>query len=347
MAWPASYWRSSRPPPPTPSPIASRSGARPSPDRRGNSANGHRRAVAASIRIEKCGRTIERLSSVGQVRASRRLGSGPRSSRRRRCFGRLAKDPLHIVARRGSGTTLHRRPDLLIERLVRPDRAARSRARPTGRTTRLQKALDLLGVAARPPIGPDADRRPRGDRIARLPPRRDPRRDRAGSKPSRDEVMAPLDEINREIAIEGDLAAALEAGATGDALTSATPGSGYRLRGDEGHSRPRPSHRPRHRCRSRCQSSRSRRPQSPGPEPERDRERNREANSAESSLRKERSAADRRGHGNPGRLHRHAPADRRGRGSRMAPGSQPPAAQPDDGTKPISSRPRRPGVVRR
>ncbi len=156
-------------------------------------------AVAASIRIEKCGRTIERLSSVGQVRASVAWDQD-RAVEAATIFGRLAKDPF-LVARQLE-TTLHG-VRMLIDAwfgLTEPLEAGRDWS-----DDEASKALDLLGVALDRRSGRTPIAAPEGidalafhhavtlDEIERL-------------EAVRDEVMQPLDEMNREIAIEGDLA---------------------------------------------------------------------------------------------------------------------------------------------
>jgi hypothetical protein len=156
-------------------------------------------AVAASIRIEKCGRTIERLSSVEQVRASVAWDQD-RAVEAATIFGRLAKDPV-LVARQLE-TTLHG-VRLLIDAwfgLAEPLEAGRDWS-----DDEASKALDLLGVALDRRSGRTPIAAPEGieslafrqavtlDEIERL-------------EAVRDEVMAPLDEMNRQIAIEGDLA---------------------------------------------------------------------------------------------------------------------------------------------
>ncbi len=156
-------------------------------------------AVAASIRIEKCGRTIERLSSVGQVRATVAWDQD-RAVEAATIFGRLAKDPF-LVARQLE-TTLHG-VRMLIDAwfgLTEPLEAGRDWSEDEA-----SKALDLLGVALDRRSGRTPIAAPEGieslafhhavtlDEIERL-------------EAVRDEVMRPLDELNREIAIEGDLA---------------------------------------------------------------------------------------------------------------------------------------------
>ncbi len=157
-------------------------------------------AVASSIRIEKCGRTIERsCSSVGQVRASVAWDQD-RAVEAATIFGRLAKDPF-LVARQLE-TTLHG-VRMLIDAwfgLTEPLEAGRDWS-----DDEASKALDLLGVALDRRSGRTPIAAPEGidalafhhavtlDEIERL-------------EAIRDEVMSPLDELNREIAIEGDLA---------------------------------------------------------------------------------------------------------------------------------------------
>ena len=326
---------SSRPPPPMPSPIGSRSWARRIglPTRPANgrldrepSPLGPDRSAAGRLSAH------ERPRAPGaKVRASVAWDQD-RAVEAATLFGRLAKDPF-LVARQLE-TTLHG-VRMLIDAwfgLTEPLEAGRDWSDDeASRGTRPAPGVALDTC----PIGPDADRGPRGDRRPRLSPRRDPRRDRFGRLEAvRDEVMAPLDEMNRQIAMEGDLA-----------LLSKPAQLAMRYERDAWKryreamkvlQAPTPAPMPI--------------PMPVAPIPPAIAARPKASNNVRNESQFDRgtpeggAAADRQGHGNPGKLHRHAPADRRGRGSRMAQGSREPAARLGDGTKPISSRPRRPGV---
>ena len=156
-------------------------------------------AVAASLRIEKCGRTLDGLAGAERARATLAWGQD-RAVEAATIFARLAKDP--VLAARQLETTLDG-VRLLLDGwfgLLEPLASGRDWS-----DAEASKALDLLGVATdcrsgRSPIHP-----PEGvdvvafrqavalDEIDRL-------------ESVRDEVMAPLDEMNRRLAAEGDLA---------------------------------------------------------------------------------------------------------------------------------------------
>ena len=102
-------------------------------------------AVAASIRIEKCGRTIERLSSVVQVRASVAWDQDPARRSGDDLRGDSRKDPFLVApaeARRRLSTASRMLIDAWISALTEPLEAERDWS-----DDEVSKALDVLGVA--------------------------------------------------------------------------------------------------------------------------------------------------------------------------------------------------------
>jgi hypothetical protein len=155
--------------------------------------------VASSLRIEKCGRTLDGLAVAERVRARLAWGQD-RAVEAATIAARLSRDP--VLVSRQLETTLDG-VRLLLDAwsaLAEPLEAGRDWS-----DDEVSKALDLLGVdpdhrSGRTPIEP-----PEGvdgfefrkavtlDEIERL-------------EAVRDEVMAPLDEMNRRLAMEGDTA---------------------------------------------------------------------------------------------------------------------------------------------
>ena len=128
-----------------PSPIGSRSGSASigPPDDPGEWATDQ--AVAASIRIEKCGRTIEGLSrSVEQVRARRGLGPGP---------SRRGRDDLPVDSRKDQ-FLVARQLETTLDGVRLLNRRLSGLAEPLGaeahelvRTTRRRRRSTSFGVA--------------------------------------------------------------------------------------------------------------------------------------------------------------------------------------------------------
>ena len=157
------------------------------------------RAVAASLRIERCERAIDELTEAARERA-RLAWDQDRAVEAATIAGRLARDP--VLASRQLQTTLAG-VELLVEAWL--GLVAALEAGADWSESEASRALDLLGVAAdlrsgRTPIDapegsdPVAFRRELAlDEVDRL-------------EALRDEAMVPLDEMERRRAMAGDVA---------------------------------------------------------------------------------------------------------------------------------------------
>ena len=137
------------------------------------------RAVAASLRIEKCERAFDGLVEAEPRAGQAGLGPGPR--------GRGGDD--RRPARQGPGPRLPTAPDD-----PGGGRAAHRDVAPARRGPRAPRGMVGVGGVegarparrpGRPPLGPDADRRPRGVRPRRLPDGAGPRGDRPARRAPR------------------------------------------------------------------------------------------------------------------------------------------------------------------
>ena len=157
------------------------------------------RAVAASLRIERCERTMDDLTAASRERA-RLAWDQDRAVEAATIAGRLARDP--VLASRQLQATLAG-VELLVEAWL--GLVAALGAGGDWSESQASRALDLLGVAAdlrsgRTPIdGPEG-----GDPVAF-------RRGLALEEVDRlealgEEALAPLDELDRRHALAGDVA---------------------------------------------------------------------------------------------------------------------------------------------
>ena len=157
------------------------------------------RAVAASLRIETCERSMEELTAVARERA-RLAWDQDRAVEAATIFGRLARDP--VLASRQLQTTLAG-----VERLLEAwlGLAATLVDGEDWSESEASRALDLLGV--------DADLRS-GRTLVDGPAGSDPvayRRELVREEVDRlealaEEAMTPLDEMERRLAMGGDVA---------------------------------------------------------------------------------------------------------------------------------------------
>ena len=157
------------------------------------------RAVAASLRIETCERSMEELTAASRERA-RLAWDQDRAVEAATIFGRLTKDP--VLASRQLQTTLAG-----VERLVEAwlGLAATLVDGEDWSESEASRALDLLGV--------DADLRS-GRTLVDGPAGTDPvayRRELVREEVDRlealaEEAMVPLDAMERRLAMEGDAA---------------------------------------------------------------------------------------------------------------------------------------------
>ena len=157
------------------------------------------RAVAASLRIEKCERALEELTAASRERA-RLAWDQDRAIEAATIFGRLARDPV-LASRQLQGSLAG--VMLLVEAWL--GLAAALLAGEDWSESEASRALDLLGVAA--------DLRS-GLRVVDGPEGVDPvdyRRDLVREEVDRlealvEESMAPLDAMERRLAMGGDVA---------------------------------------------------------------------------------------------------------------------------------------------
>ena len=156
-------------------------------------------AVASSLRIERCGRTLEVLAVAERARA-RLAWDQDRAVEAATVLGRLSKDP--VLASRQLETTLAG-VMLLIDAWFGLLEAFE--AGGDWSEAEASKALDLLGVSPdrrsrRTPIAPPDG----GDPVAFHKALALDELDRLEAL--RDESLAPLDEMDRQVAMDGDLA---------------------------------------------------------------------------------------------------------------------------------------------
>ena len=157
------------------------------------------RAVAASLRIEKCERALDELTAASRERA-RLAWDQDRAVEAAATFGRLAKDP--VLASRQLQASLAG-VELLLEAWL--GLASTLLEGRDWSEVEASRALDLLGVAA--------DLRS-GRTLVDGPVGTDPveyRRELAREEIDRlealaEEALAPLDEMDRRLAMEGDAA---------------------------------------------------------------------------------------------------------------------------------------------
>ncbi len=156
-------------------------------------------AVASSIRIEKCGRTLDGLTKAERTRARLAWGQD-RSVEAATIAARLAQDP--VLVSRQLETTLEG-VRLLIGAwfgLVEAFEAGRDWSE-----IEASMALDLLGVSPDFRNGRTPIQAPEG--VAPIAFRKAVVLDELDRLEAlRDEVMTPLDEMDRELAMDGDLA---------------------------------------------------------------------------------------------------------------------------------------------
>jgi hypothetical protein len=156
------------------------------------------RAVAASLRIERCERTLEDFLTTSRTRASLAWDED-RAAEAARLGAKLASNP--ALVSRELETSLAGVQWLIVAWL---DLAETLEAGKDWSEAEVDRSLDLLGFAREFRDG----RKPTGESGSELSASQ---RELAQGEVERlqqlrDEAMAPLDEMNRRMAIEGDIA---------------------------------------------------------------------------------------------------------------------------------------------
>jgi hypothetical protein len=157
------------------------------------------RAVAASLRIETCERSMEELTASSRERA-RLAWDQDRAVEAATTFGRLTRDP--VLASRQLQASLAG-VDLLVEAWL--GLAVALEAGEDWSEEEASRALDLLGVAADLRSGRTLVDGPKG--IDPLEHRRELVREEVDRLEAlAEEALAPLDAMERRLATEGDVA---------------------------------------------------------------------------------------------------------------------------------------------